>query len=81
MKPRENSLERVLRIGQVQEPEWYGNLDGYFDENNNYVTYCGPYHAFLYPWEWTVIPEIVRYAEKCGVEIPKDLPVDTSRAF
>ena len=81
MKPRETKLDKALLLEHAQDPGWYGNLDGYFDEYNNYVVSIGPLKEIIFPHEWTMIPEIVWFAQKNGIEVPKDPPADISRMF
>ena len=77
---KSTNLGKILRYGEKPEPDLFYFLSGYFDEEKNYV-FEDEYPERLYPWEWILIPEIVRYAEHQGVEVPRDPPVDSSKFF
>lgn len=81
-KSKISSLNQVLQIGQEPELDPIYYLDGHFDQYGNYIFHEEwPYPDMLFPWEWVMIPEIVRYAEYKGVEVPENPEVDLSRTF
>lgn len=77
-----SNLTHAMQIGHDTEPDdLFLYLNGYFDQDLYYIFECGPGNDFLAPWEWVLMPEIVRYAEMKGIEVPVDPPVDLSRMF
>ena len=75
-------LPELIAICDDSDEPRYDYSDGYFDEQLNYHFHeYSPWHSVLYPWEWTVWPEIVQYAESLGIQIPANPSIDLSKTF
>ena len=78
---RNSNLSYVLQIGKEDEDPPFDTHDGTFDADGNFITYDGPDGTPLYPWEWTMVPEIVALAGSMGVDVPENPEVDLSKTF
>ena len=68
-------------VGDVTEEKERSPMEyGRFDDSMNFHYVDGPEIVTLYPWEWRLDPEVVKMAERKGIEIPDDT-IDLSRTF
>ena len=64
-----------------QEAAEFNARDGWFDKELNYHFDNRPNGSSISVWEWSVWPEIVRYAEEKGISIPEDVSIDLSKTY
>ena len=75
-------LMELIEICREQEPEEeYDCSQGYFDDDLTFHWDRYYPEEKLFVWEWVLYPEIVRYAETRGIEVPVVPPFDLSKTF
>ncbi len=79
LTPRLMELIEMCREQDLDEE--YDCSLGWFDDDLTFHWDPEFPEEKLFVWEWAVWPEIVRYAESRGIEVPADPSIDFSKTF